>query len=75
MLQIITRVQKSKDFSVNNNTWLKDTSLEWKVKGLLAYLLTLPDDEQICVKELATNSTDVSAVDSKLKVVFVCSIS
>jgi len=59
MLKNLMRVQKSKkDFSVTNNIWLKDTSLGWKSKGLLAYLLSLPDDEKICVKELAAHSTD-----------------
>ena len=52
------RVQKNKeDPSVTNNTWLKTTSLGWKSKGLLAYLLSLPTDEKICSEKLATHST------------------
>lgn len=40
----IIRVKKDSNYSVINNTGLKDERLSWKAKGILAYALTLPDD-------------------------------
>ncbi|TKI88055.1 DNA-binding protein, partial [Bacillus wiedmannii] len=40
----IFRVKKDNNYSVINNTGLKDKRLSWKAKGILAYILTLPDD-------------------------------
>lgn len=37
---------------------LNDENLSWKAKGLLAYLLSKPDDWQIYVKDLIKRSTD-----------------
>ena len=36
--------EKDSNYSVINNTGLKDERLSWKAKGILAYALTLPDD-------------------------------
>ena len=38
------RVNKDKNYTTINNTGLKDKRLSWKAKGILAYILTLPDD-------------------------------
>jgi len=37
---------------------IQDPALSWKAKGLLAYLLSLPDDWQIYIKELPNHSND-----------------
>lgn len=37
---------------------LKDNKLSWKAKGILSYLLSLPDDWQIYETELVKHSTD-----------------
>lgn len=37
---------------------LGDTSLSWKAKGLLAYLLSRPDDWQVWEKDLVARSRD-----------------
>ena len=37
---------------------LKDTNLSWKAKGLLAYLLSLPDDWQIYESEIVKHAKD-----------------
>jgi hypothetical protein len=54
----IIRVQKNKNYSVINNTGLNDKDLSWKAKGLLAYLLSKPDDWEVYVSHLKKQSTD-----------------
>lgn len=52
------RVQKNKDYSVINNTGLNDSNLSFKAKGILAYLLSKPDNWTCQVQDLSKNSTD-----------------
>lgn len=52
------RVQKNKDYSVINNTGLNDPNLSFKAKGILAYLLSKPDDWTCQVQDLSKNSAD-----------------
>ncbi|MGR5875594.1 hypothetical protein ACT7DH_27750 [Bacillus pacificus] len=40
----IFRVKKDVNYSVIHNTPLRDEKLSWRAKGLLAYMLSLPDD-------------------------------
>ncbi|MDJ1474360.1 DnaD domain protein [Bacillus sp. LS15-K4] len=54
----IVRVEKNKNYSVVNNTGLRDERLSWKAKGILAYILTLPDDWIFYREELATHAKD-----------------
>lgn len=54
----IIRVSKNKNFSVLSNEPFNDPSLSWKAKGLLAFLLTRPDNWQINVNHLRTCSTN-----------------
>ncbi|PFY54912.1 DNA-binding protein [Bacillus toyonensis] len=54
----IVRVEKTKNYSVVNNTGLRDERLSWKAKGILAYILTLPDDWVFYREELATHAKD-----------------
>ncbi|MBJ8106034.1 MULTISPECIES: DnaD domain protein [Bacillus cereus group] len=54
----IFRVKKDNNYSVINNTGLKDKSLSWKAKGILAYALTLPDDWTFHISELAQHAKD-----------------
>ncbi|MCC1486729.1 DnaD domain protein [Bacillus tropicus] len=54
----IVRVEKNKNYSVVNNTGLRDERLSWKAKGILAYILTLPDDWVFYREELATHAKD-----------------
>ena len=51
-------IQKTENFTVLDNTLFKDDSLSWKAKGLLAYLLHLPNDWQIYLEDLKNRSTD-----------------
>ena len=62
------RVKKDKDYTVINNTGLKDKRLSWGAKGLLAYLISLPNDWKIIVEHLKTVSKDGrDSVNSKIK--------
>lgn len=55
----IIRVQKRENpFVMIDKTGLRDKNLSWKAKGLLAYLISLPDDWKIHERELATHSKD-----------------
>lgn len=54
----IVRVEKNTNYSVVNNTGLRDERLSWKAKGILAYILTLPDDWVFYREEIATHAKD-----------------
>lgn len=54
----IFRVIKNKDYTVVCNVHLRDDSLSWGAKGLLTYLLTLPDDNKIYLNELTNHTKD-----------------
>lgn len=54
----IIRVEKSNNFSVINNEFLRRDDLSWKAKGIMAYLLTLPDDWKVYTDEIAKHSKD-----------------
>lgn len=54
----IFRVKKDHNYSVINNTGLKDKRLSWKAKGILAYILTLPDDWVFYREELSQHAKD-----------------
>ncbi|TCJ79086.1 UNVERIFIED_ORG: DnaD/phage-associated family protein [Bacillus cereus] len=54
----ILRVKKDHNYSVINNTGLKDKRLSWKAKGILAYILTLPDDWVFYREELSQHAKD-----------------
>lgn len=66
----IYRVLKNKKnpYVQINKTCLNDERLSWKAKGLLAYMLSLPDDWLIHRNELVTHSRDgLDSVKSILK--------
>ena len=52
------REKKERDFTVINNTVLKDARISWKAKGLFCYLLSLPEDWIIYQSELLNHATD-----------------
>jgi hypothetical protein len=41
-----------------NKIFLNDTELSWQAKGMLSYLLSLPDDWKIYEAEIQTHSSD-----------------
>lgn len=52
------RVEKTKNYTVIHNQFLRRKDLSWKAKGILAYILSLPDDWNINLKEVMTHATD-----------------
>jgi len=58
--QTIYRVSKNKNnpYVQINKTCLRDKRLSWKSKGLLSYMLSLPDNWVIYNKELVNHSCD-----------------
>ncbi|WP_363472811.1 helix-turn-helix domain-containing protein [Companilactobacillus musae] len=54
----ILRARRKTNFTIIGNTGLKDKRLSLKAKGLLAYMLSLPDDWKFYETELIEHSTD-----------------
>lgn len=52
------RVHKNTDYTTINNKFLKRKDLSWKAKGILSYLLSLPDDWELHFNKLKKNATD-----------------
>lgn len=52
------RVEKNKGYSVISNIGLNDPNLSYKAKGILAYLLSKPDDWKCVVSDLSKNAKD-----------------
>jgi len=54
----IVRAKRKTNFTIIGNTGLKDKQLSLKAKGLLAYMLSLPDDWTFYETELIEHCTD-----------------
>ena len=56
----IIRIVKDKNnpYVMLNKTCIQDTELSWKAKGLHSYVMSLPDDWEIYLKDLANRSKD-----------------
>ena len=54
----IVRVAKNSNYVVMNRTALNDKRLSWKAKGIMAYLLSMPDDWVFYMDELVTHAKD-----------------
>lgn len=60
MTQNIFRIKKDKDnpYLMMNKEPLNNANLSWKAKGLLTYLLSLPDDWKIYEEEISKHAKD-----------------
>ena len=54
----IIRVKKEANYVVIDKTFLNDKRLSWKAKGILAFMLSKPDDWIFYLDELVKHSTD-----------------
>jgi DNA-directed RNA polymerase subunit N (RpoN/RPB10) len=54
----ITRKKKMKNFVTLDCTVMRDENLSWQAKGLHTYLMQLPDDWDIYLKDLQNRSTN-----------------
>lgn len=57
----IKRVLKTKNFSTIDNRYLRRNDLSWKAKGILTYILTLPDNWVIYLSEIEKHAVDGTA--------------
>lgn len=55
---IVRRVKKIEKFTTIDNAYLNDVRLSFKAKGILTYLLSLPDDWVIHIDQLVGKSKD-----------------
>ena len=68
MTKNIVRIEKQSNFVVMDKGFLKDKKISLKAKGLLAYMLSLPDDWTFYLDELEKHSTDgISSLRSGFK--------
>lgn len=64
----VFRVEKNRNYTVMSNHHLKDKKLSFKAKGLLSYMLSLPDDWDYSIEGLCTVGKDSkSAIKSALQ--------
>lgn len=54
----IYRIKKNDNFVVMDKTFLYNRNLSWKAKGILAFMLSKPDDWTFYIDELVKHSTD-----------------
>ena len=54
---IVKAPHKSNFFQMKNEV-IKDPSLSWAAKGLLAYLLSLPEEWEVHLRDLFSRSAD-----------------
>ena len=52
------REKKEKNYTVVDNTFIRDCTLSWKAKGVMVYLLSLPEDWKIYKSEVQKHATD-----------------
>ena len=57
-MQSIKRKRAGDNFTILSNEFLRDENLSLKAKGLLAYILSLPDDWKIYFEEVANHHKD-----------------
>ena len=64
----VFRVAKNRNYTIMSNHHLKDKNLSFKAKGLLSYMLSLPDDWDYSLVGLCKASKDnKTAIQSTLK--------
>jgi DnaD/phage-associated family protein len=70
---VIIRAKRKTNFTIISNVGMNDERLSFKAKGLLAYLLTKPDDWRVNERHLETVGPDgVTAVRAALKELELC---
>ena len=54
----VFKIEKTKDFTVMSNYHLRDKNLSYKAKGLLSFMLSLPEDWDYSLKGLCSISKE-----------------
>jgi hypothetical protein len=52
------REKKEKSYTVLDNTFIRDETLSWKAKGIMTYILSLPEDWKIYMSEIESHAAD-----------------
>ena len=64
----VFKIEKNQNYTVMSNHHLKDKKLSFKSKGLLSYMLSLPDDWDYSIEGLCTAGKDnKSAIKTALQ--------
>lgn len=64
----VFRIEKNKDYTVISNHHLRDKNLSYKAKGLLSFMLSLPDDWDYSINGLVSISKEnIKAIRTILK--------
>lgn len=64
----VFRINKTKNYTVMSNYHLQDKNISYKAKGLLSFILSLPDNWELNVKGLVTVSKEgIKAINAILK--------
>lgn len=64
----IIRAEHDQEFYIALNTTVNDARLSYKARGILAYLLSKPNDWKVIITDLANQSTDgVKAIRAGLQ--------
>ena len=64
----VIRVQKTKNYTVMANYHLRDKNLSFKAKGLMSFMLSLPEEWDYSITGLSMFGTDkIDSVRSALK--------
>lgn len=64
----VYRNKKQENFTVLDNSIMQNNKLSWKAKGILTYLLSLPTDWDIHLKEIKEHATDgITSLRSGIK--------
>jgi len=58
MVETIHRIKSKVNFAIIHKGFLQDKTLSMKAKGLMAYILSLPDDWKVIMKELVNHFSD-----------------
>ena len=54
----IVKNKKKSNYTVTDNKVIKDTRMSWKAKGILVYMLSLPVDWEVHIKEIIKHATN-----------------
>lgn len=64
----VFRINKSKNYTVMSNYHLRDKKLSFKAKGMLSYMLSLPDDWDYSLQGLSKASKDnITSIKSTIE--------
>lgn len=58
MADFIKKAKRRTNFTTVNNDYLQDSLLSWKAKGMITYIMSLPEDWNLNISDLKNRSKD-----------------